>query len=180
MKTKTIKHYVLAVIFLATSFAAQAQSLVASQSSVKFTIKNLGIGVDGSFKGLAGTVKFDPKNLASSVFDVTVDASTVDTKNKMRDDHLRKDDYFGVAKYKTIRLKSTKITSKGGNKYNFAGVLTIRDKSYNIGFDFVATPSGTGYVFAGDFKIDRTKFGVGTSTSTLSNLVTVKLNVVSK
>jgi polyisoprenoid-binding protein YceI len=175
-----MKKIITALVLVLAMNASQAQTIVTSESKVAFVIKNLGIGVDGSFTGLSGIVKFDPKNLAASSFDVTVDANTINTSNKMRDDHLRKDEYFGVAKYKTIRLKSTKITAKGGNNYNFAGVITIKDKSFNITFDFTAIPAATGYVFNTSFNIDRRKFGVGGNSTTMSDLVKVKLNIKSK
>jgi polyisoprenoid-binding protein YceI len=175
-----MKKIIMAFVAVLGLFCAQAQSLVPSESKVAFVIKNLGIGVDGSFTGLGGVIKFDPKNLAGSSFDVTVDANTINTANKMRDDHLRKDEYFGVATYKTIRLKSNKITSKGGNNYNFAGVITIKDKSFNISFDFTATPGTTGYLFASSFSINRKKFGVGGNSATLADLVKVNLKIKSK
>ncbi|MFM2387810.1 MAG: hypothetical protein RL660_2567 [Bacteroidota bacterium] len=178
MKGSINKLINICVLTVCLGIPAVAQVLVPASSKVSFVIKNLGIGVDGSFKGLAGTAKFDPKNLAASSFDVTVDASTINTGNNMRDEHLRKDEYFGVAKFKTIRLKSTKITSLGGDKYNFAGVITIRDKSYNLSFDFTAkAATGGGYLLNGEFNINRRKFNVGGSSTTLSDMVKVKLAV---
>src|SRR5579871_6902705 len=65
-------------------------------SSVKFTIDNFGFGVDGSFSGLQGTIEFDPQNAGAGHFDVSIDASTVNTDNSLRDSHLRNDGYFDV------------------------------------------------------------------------------------
>ena len=37
-------------------------------SKVRFVIKNFGINTGGTFEGLAGTIIFDPANLASCQF----------------------------------------------------------------------------------------------------------------
>jgi polyisoprenoid-binding protein YceI len=175
-----MKKIFLALVFTVCVVNAFAQAIMPASSKVGFVIKNLGISVDGSLTGLAGTVKFNPKELDKAAFDVTVDAATLSTKNDMRDKHLKNDDYFNVEKFKTIRLVSNKITSKGGNNYTFTGVLTIRDKSLNVIFDFTAVPEAGGYRYASVFSIDRRKFGVGGKSLTLTDLVKVQLNVLAK
>jgi polyisoprenoid-binding protein YceI len=61
-------------------------------------IKNFGINTGGTFNGLAGTVTFDPSNLASASFNVSVEAKTVDTDMEGRDNHLRKAGIFRCRK----------------------------------------------------------------------------------
>src|SRR5580704_15466212 len=94
-------------------------------SEVKFTVNNFGFAVDGSFKGIQGTIDFDPQNAAAGRFDVTIDASTVNTDNSLRDSHLKNDGYFDVRNYPRIRLVSTKLSGSGG-AYLFTGQLTIK------------------------------------------------------
>src|SRR5579863_5672296 len=84
-------------------------------STISFKIKNFGINSAGSFKGLQGTIIWDPQNAAVDSFDVSIDAASVNTDNGMRDDHLRKDTYFEVEKYPRIRLVSTGVTQVDGN-----------------------------------------------------------------
>jgi polyisoprenoid-binding protein YceI len=66
---------------------AQNYHVTDAGSEVKFTIKNFGLNVAGSFKGLKGAVVFDPSSLAASSVNVTVDAATVNTGNGSRDKH---------------------------------------------------------------------------------------------
>lgn len=70
--------------------SAQKFTPIDPESSVNFTIKNLGINVTGKFTGLSGLINFDPANLAESKFSVSVNAGTVDTDIKARDNHLKK------------------------------------------------------------------------------------------
>jgi polyisoprenoid-binding protein YceI len=147
-------------------------------SALKFTIKNLGFDVDGSFSGFEGSINFDPQNPANSNFDVSIKAATINTDNSLRDGHLKDDGFFDVKNYPTIRLASNKIAGKGG-AYLFTGQLTMKGKSQPISFPFAATPTADGYVFKGTFKIKRKDFGVG-GTSTVSDELEVTINVLAK
>ena len=148
-------------------------------STLKFTIKNLGFGVDGSFSGFAGDISFDAQKPAVSSINVTINAATVNTDNSLRDEHLKADGYFDVKNYPLIRLVSNKIVTGKASVYQFNGVLTIKGKSKTISFPFTATSLADGYLFKGTFKINRKDFGVG-GTSTIADELEVQLNVIAK
>lgn len=151
-----------------------------NESNVQFRIKNFGFNVTGTFTGLQGKIEFDPNNLASSSFDVTIDAKTINTGIDMRDNHLRKSDYFDVENYPHIKFASVKISpgNKSGTLFIF-GKLTIKDVTKDISFPFTARPVENGYQFNGEFKINRREFKVG-GGSTVSDNLTVILSVVAK
>jgi polyisoprenoid-binding protein YceI len=169
---------ILFAIFWFLSFQTQWYIPADNGSSIKFKINNFGISFNGSFKGLKGKIDFDPANPAAGSFEATIDASSVNTDNEMRDDHLRKDDYFDVKNYPQIRFISTKVTpsNRGGTLFIF-GNLTIRDVTKEISFPFTATPQEGGYLFKGAFIINRRDFNVGGSSFTLSDKVSVSLTV---
>jgi polyisoprenoid-binding protein YceI len=149
-------------------------------SEIKFKVKNFGFNVSGSFSGLNGTISFDPNNLAASTFDVSADANSIFTDNNARDNHLREDTYFDVKNYPRIRFVSTRVTTsnKSGTYFVF-GKLTIKKETKEISFPFTAETSEDGYLFKGEFKINRRDFGVGGS-STISDNVDVALSVLAK
>lgn len=174
--------YLLLLTGLICYLSASSQVLkpVEDRSSVKFRIKNFGFNVTGSFKGLQGTLTFNPDNLPASSMDVTIQATSVNTGIDMRDNHLRKAEYFDVKKYPLIRFVSTKITpsSKVGTLFIF-GKLTIKNVTREISFPFTAVPQQDGYLFTGEFRINRIDFGVGES-STVGNNVTIFLKVFAR
>ena len=95
-----LRNFIFLTAFVLIVSFVQAQAVytpVDADSKVHFVIKNFGIKTGGDFTGLKGTIKFDPVNFSTSVFDVTVEATTIDTDNSSRDGHLRKSDYFDVA-----------------------------------------------------------------------------------
>jgi polyisoprenoid-binding protein YceI len=175
-----MKKIMILLLVMGAATISRAQLKPVEQgSSLKFTIKNLGFGVDGSFSGFEGLINFNPQNLAASNFDVTVSATTVNTDNNMRDDHLKGDSFFDVKNYPKIKLVSTQITNIKSGTYLFNGQLTIKGKTQPVKFPFEAAASGDGFVFKGSFKMKRKDFGVG-GTSTVSDELEVMINVVAK
>lgn len=179
---KKICYVVIAFLIFSNSITAQkTYTPVDTDSKVHFVIKNFAIRTGGDFKGLKGSISFTPGNLAACFFDVTIDASTIDTDNESRDGHLRKADYFDVATYKTIQFKSTRValSSVPGRYYMYANI-TIKGVTKPVEFGFGATPKNGGYVFDGEFSINRRDFGVGGSSISLSDNLTVSLSVFAK
>jgi len=150
-------------------------------SKVRFVIKNFGINTGGTFEGLAGTITFDPANLANASFNVTVDAKTVDTDLEARDNHLRKEEYFDVEKYPKVSFRSTKITTTNKDGYLFmSGVITIKNISKEISFPFKQTSKDGGILFDGEFKLNRLDFGVGGKSFSMSDELNVELSIFAK
>jgi polyisoprenoid-binding protein YceI len=150
-------------------------------SKVKFNIKNFGINTGGTFEGLTGTIVFDANNPGAGTFNVTVDAKTVDTDNGGRDNHLRKSEYFDVEKYPKLSFASTKITKTNAAGYFYMfGKLTIKGVTKEISFPFTANVKDGGYLFEGSFKINRRDFGVGGSSVSMGDNLSVTLSVFGK
>ncbi|MEO7209542.1 MAG: YceI family protein, partial [Chitinophagaceae bacterium] len=61
-----------------------------------------------------------------------------------------------------------------------SGTLTIKGVSKSISFPYTVKKLNDGYMFEGDFSINRKDFGVGGSFTTLSNRVDVQLRVKAK
>ena len=138
------------------SFTSSDLKPVDANEAVTFAIKNFGINTNGEFKGLKGIIKWDASNPSASVFNVTVDANTINTDIDMRDSHLKKEEYFNTEKYPTINFVSTAVTAN-----NVTGNLTIKGVTKQISFPFTVKPSAGGYLFEGSFEINRRDFGVG-------------------
>jgi polyisoprenoid-binding protein YceI len=172
---------ILFLLLLLGPITGKAQQLTPRDagSSVKFSIKNFGLNVTGSFKNMQGKINFNPANTAASSFEINVDATTVNTGNESRDKHLKKKDYFDVDTYSKLFFLSTKVSAVNGN-YIIEGILTIKGVAKKISFSFTATPQQKGYLFTGQFKLNRRDFGVGGSSWVLSDDLTVQLNVLAQ
>jgi polyisoprenoid-binding protein YceI len=157
---------------------AQQYKPVDDKSEVKFTIKNFGINTPGSLNGLKGSIKFNPSDLVSSSFNVSVDVNTVNTGVDARDSHIKKEEYFNAEKFPVISFSSIKII-KEQDSYSVTGNLTIKGVTRSISFPFTVQNRDNGLIFSGSFTIDRKDFGVGGSSAVLGNNVDVSLKVFS-
>jgi polyisoprenoid-binding protein YceI len=81
--------------------------------------------VRGTFTKLGGTVSYDPSDLSKTIVDVTIDASSVDSRVEMRDNDLRGEHFFDVQKYPTITFKAQGAEAAGPGKLTIPGDLTI-------------------------------------------------------
>ena len=97
----------LACLLFASSFSSsQSFTPTNAGSAITFKIKNFGATIDGSFTGLKGEIHFDPTQLNSSRFEITLDANSIDTGIDLRNKHLKKEDYFNVKTYPEIKFVS--------------------------------------------------------------------------
>ena len=141
---------------LSSNFSFAQQAIDPAQSTVGFTISNLGIDVKGSLRGMNGTIQFDPVDLPNSTFEINIPVKTIRTGNRMRDDHLKNEDFFEVDRYPAIEFKSDKVVVvKEG--FELWGRLTIRNVTQVVSIPFTYSEGQ----FKGGFTIDRTSYGLG-------------------
>jgi polyisoprenoid-binding protein YceI len=160
------------------TISAQTYRPLDDSSTVGFGIKNFGITVDGTLKGLKGGVHFEPGNLSTAAFTLTADAGTINTGIDMRDNHLKKEEYFYVDSFPLLSFKSTKVTASTKEGYLFLfGDLTIKGVTKSVSFPFQAIPNGTGYTLLGSFSLNRRDYGIGGSSISMSDEVKIDLKI---
>ncbi len=168
------KFFALIIVFnMFCAYIAPQNTVV--RSAITFKVKNLGITVDGSVGGLQATIHFNPQSLGSASIDASVDVKTLSTGNSLRDDHLKSDEFFDVAHYSKILLKSISVRHKSGNKYIGEFNLTIKNKTRAVEIPFTFATKGGLTDFSGSFKINRLDYGLGDSNLILSDEVTISI-----
>ena len=119
---------------------------------------------DGIFHRFEGQVSVDPANLATARLTLTVDAASIDTKNRKRDDHLRSADFFDVAKFPVVTFQSDRV-APGGSGATVHGRLTMRGVTREIEvpvqLEFVGTDA---LVARGEFALNRQDYGISYSS----------------
>ena len=159
------------LLLIITSIAFAQGNAAISHSTITFQIKNLGINTHGTIGGLKAEAKFNPADLAASEIVATVDVNTINTDNEKRDHHIKSDDYFDVAKYPKITLKSISFKHKGGSNYVGVFNLTIKDKTKLVEIPFTYSAD----TFKGEFKINRRDYGVGGGSMIMADEVTITI-----
>lgn len=156
----------------------QAEALQISSSKVSFKIKNAGITVNGTFGDVSGTVDFDPDNHVKGKMDVNIQATTINTGISARDNHLRKAEYFDVAKYPQINMKSRFFGKNKDGSFTGYFTLSMKGQSGNVTMPFTATEKDGKITFKGSFTLDRRDYKVGGNSLIMGDEVTVDIEVV--
>jgi polyisoprenoid-binding protein YceI len=116
-----------AALALPASAGTTTYQIDPRHSSAGFGVTHLMIStVRGEFHGVTGTVVVDDTDISKSSVNVTIDATTVDTREPDRDKHLKSEAFFDVAKYPTITFQSTKVERNADDNLKVTGDLTIR------------------------------------------------------
>lgn len=107
-----------------------------SHSMAEFTVRHLMISkVRGRFAAFQGTLEVPAgKDLPSAVA-VTIDASSIDTREEKRDAHLRSADFFNVEKFPELTFKGTRIVERGGSDFQIVGDLTMHGVTREVVLD---------------------------------------------
>lgn len=172
MKTVFIVLTTILSLFWTSSTLAQNWEL--KSVSVNFRIKNAGLAVKGSFGGFKGSVVFNPANLSSSELRGTVDVETIETGINMRNNHLKKEEYFDVAKFPQIAMVSRKIT-KSDKGYLGQFDIKIKGVTKQVTIPINFTEQGKSAVLNSTFDINRLDFGVGSKGLVMGNTATVEI-----
>ena len=122
---KTALIFAVCTIFSLASFA-QTWTLDPAHSKLGFSITHMMISdVDGAFTNFEAKITSSKEDFSDAVIELTADANSVSTDNEKRDGHLKTEDFFDVAKYKTVTFKSKSVQKVGDNKYKVTGDLTL-------------------------------------------------------
>ena len=132
-----------------------------------FSIRHMMIAyVHGHFNKINGAIYFDPDDMIHSSVEISIDASSICTGIKKRDEHLRSPDFFDVEKYPEILFKSTKIESTGSRRCKVYGDLNIHGITRPVTLDVeylgpIKSPFGaTSLGFSSTIRINREDFGI--------------------
>ena len=146
-----------AVAIIAVSAFTTIKSIdwkIADNYSVKFD----GGDPSGEFKGLKGTINFDPKDLASSKFITSIDVASINTGNGMKNTHAKSEKWFDADKYPTISFTSD-VISKTATGYQATGILAMHGVQKQIALPFTFNNN----VFEGTIDVNRLDYNINTA-----------------
>lgn len=157
-------------------------------TEVSFVIRHMMVSkVRGRFDTFEGTIVTAEDPLASSA-QATIDLTSINTGNQMRDDHIRSADFFDVEHHPRMTFTSTSLRSDG-DAFALDGDLTIRGVTRPITLALEINGigpdayEGTRIGCSATGRIDRNDFGVSYNGpipgggSVLSDSVTITIEI---
>jgi polyisoprenoid-binding protein YceI len=178
---------ITAAIALSTSAFAQAKTwkIDPNHSAAQFSVRHMGIStVRGAFTKVSGTVAYDPADPSKTVIDAIIEANSVDTRVEIRDNDLRSDHFFDVAKYPTLTFKSKRVEAVGTGKLKVTGDLTIHGVTKEVVLDVdgpsapVQDAKGNTHIGASaSTKINRMDYGVSGASTMVGDDIPITLDV---
>jgi polyisoprenoid-binding protein YceI len=128
---KTVLFAFLFLLFSITNITAQETvwEIDRAHSSINFSISHMVINdVTGKFNEFEGKIIVPTalsNDFSNTSVEIVIKASSINTDNLKRDEHLRGSDFFDVVKYENITFKSTSFVKTGENDYKITGNLKM-------------------------------------------------------
>lgn len=133
-----------------------------AHSAVQFKVRHLMVSyVRGDFEKVSATVHYDEKDISKSRAEVVIDANSINTRIRQRDDHLRSADFLDAAKHPTIAFRSKRVERAGEGRLKVTGDLTLRGVTKEVVLD-VEGPTPPIKDMQGDIRVG------GQATTTIS------------
>lgn len=176
---------VVAVLILAATGApalADEYAIDPAHSAAVFRVSHIGLSwVYGRFNDVSGGFAVDPRNPASTRFELSAKPESIDTGNAQRDQHLKSPDFFDAKQFPAIAFKSTSVKPVDGG-YEVAGTLTLHGVTKPLtltlkGGRTAEFPRGvqrTGFV--GEITIKRSDFGMDKMLQAVGDEINVQLS----
>ncbi|MEU2621654.1 YceI family protein [Streptomyces sp. NPDC007157] len=117
------------------------------------------VTVKGTFTGVTGRGEVAADGTATGT--LAIDAASLDTKNKKRDDHLRSADFFDAANHPEITFAVRGAERGAGDAVQVDGQLTVRGVSrpQQVTAKLVSADAD-GLTLEAEFTVAREEFGV--------------------
>lgn len=140
-------------------------SIDPTHTHVGFAVKHFGLSkVRGEFEKFDGTITI-AEPLTDSHVEVTIDASSFDSRDDGRDAHIRSADFLDVEQHPTLEFRSTGVRPDGDD-WVVTGDLTIHGVTRSVELEteldgVIDDPYGQERIaFSAETEIDRTDFGL--------------------
>jgi polyisoprenoid-binding protein YceI len=159
--------WLVAYVVMASATNGQAPAVVpvikVSQagSTIKFGV-SASVSIEGTFDKWDATLTFTSDHAVDGVLDIKIQAASVNTGSRMKDDKLKGKDFFSADQDPYITFRSTKIVRTGPNTFDMPGTFTIRGVSKPETLTFTGKrEKGSGHgEIKGTMAFDRKEFGM--------------------
>jgi polyisoprenoid-binding protein YceI len=152
-----------------TALAVLAASLAAAEprryvidpqrSAIRFHAVSRLMDADGSFARFAGEIRLDDGRPETASTRLTIEVASLDTGIRMRDTHLRSEDFFDVERHPQAVFESSGVRREG-ERVAVTGRLTIRGVTRPLTVPVTVTEAAGALRVVGEVTLNRREFGI--------------------
>lgn len=150
-----------------------------AHSTITITTRHVGLAsVKGVINEFSGTITIaEPPE--SSTVQARMSADSIDTGNKMRDDHLRSPDFLDTSAYPLIEYAGTGVTPQGDDRWTVDGELTLHGITRPVQLDLAYqgtgpdTWGGQRAAFSATAELHRKDFAINWNQPVAADVVMV-------
>lgn len=168
----------LLLAYAGTTMAAEYS--MTKGSTLGFTGIFQGEEFKGKFGDFQAAIRYDPADLSTARFDVTVQLASASTGDVDRDQSLPGSDFFNIAKFPTAHF-ITRSFRQQGDKVIAEGTLELKGASKPVNLEVDFTPREGGATLDVSAKLNRLDFGIGSGdfadTSTIGADVSINAHL---
>ncbi len=170
-------------LMMATGVVQSAPVKVdAAKSAVTITFKQMGVGVDASFRKFGVQLDYDAAKPEKSKASVEIDMPSFDLGDPDYNREVLKKEWFNSAQFPKANFVSTAIRQAAPGKLDVSGKLTIKGKTADVTFPMTVRKEGGATLFEGSLPIHRLAFNIGDGewkdTSIVADEVVIRFRVL--
>ena len=130
-----------------------------ARSTVEFEVRHMwGLGtVRGRFGRFHGSYVADAEVPG---IELTIDATSIDTGNRRRDEHLRTADFFDVSAHPEVRFTSSRIVDTGGGRLRVSGAVEAAGTRVPVALDASVRELGDELEIEAETTFDQRSLGM--------------------
>jgi len=193
-KSMTIIRSALAATLLSLSFNAAAglsdlpsgnYGLDKSHGYITYSYSHMGYSTPHvGFRSFEVGLTLDSENPENSAVNVTIDATSIDSRVEVFNGHLNGPNFFDTANHPTITFKSTSVEALGEDKFNVTGDLTIKDVTKPVTLDTTINRAEnhpmrkTPWIgVSATTKVSRSEWGLTRAVPNVGDEITIHISV---
>ena len=183
-----------------TSAQEETFNIDRAHSVIGFSVKIAGgfSEIEGAFNDFKVDSKVEAETYKLINVNVAIQATSINTGNESRDNHLRTDDFFDVEYYPTITFNSTNIVQNGID-YEIQGDFTMHGITNRITIPFKRSHADKmvwifgipNIIYEGALNLDRTDYDIkatarwnsiiaSTGDMAMSDEVSIRLKIITR
>ncbi|HET9700064.1 MAG TPA: YceI family protein [Burkholderiales bacterium] len=164
------------------ALALEFNAVQPAASRLEFTVKQMGVPVDGKFRRFSARMKFDPARPEAAQAEMEIDLASIDAGSSEANQEVAGKQWFDVRNHPSAKFNSTGLKALGGGRYELTGKLTIKGRTRDAVAPLTFKQEGSRGIFAGSLVIKRADFAIGEGPwadfATVANEIPVRFHIV--